>query len=101
MTSFGIRDVVDVTIMDDSGIYGAARCEFPAWFAKTLTDAPCHELASLIEAADQRVPVASFNLYVQKEDATVGAAGHAVKLKRMTLRTSREKFYFRICECGA
>ena len=81
MTSYGVRDVVDVTIMDDSGTSGAAACKFPAWFPKTSTEAPCDQLASLIDAAAKRVPVAFFNLFVQKEDAAVGASEHTGKTK--------------------
>ena len=33
-TSYGLRDLVDVTIMDDSGTNGAASCKFAAWFRK-------------------------------------------------------------------
>ena len=84
MTAHGVRDLVDVTIMDDSGTNGAASCRFPAWFPKTLTDAPCDQLASLNEAAAKQVPVAFFNLLVQKEDAAVGAAEHGVKEKKKT-----------------
>ena len=80
-TSYGERDLVDVTIMDDSGTNGAASCKFPAWFPKTSTNAPCDELASLIEAAAKHVPVAFFNLFVQKEDAA-GAAEHGGKEKK-------------------
>ena len=82
MTTYGVRDLVDVTIMDDSGTNGAASCKFPAWFPKTLTDAPCDQLASLAEASHKQVPVAFFNLFVQKEDAAVGAAEHGVKDKK-------------------
>ena len=82
MTAYGVRDQVDVTIMDDSGTHGAARCKFPAWFPKTLTNAPCDQLATLNEAAAKQKPVAFFNLFVQKEDATVGAAEHGVENKK-------------------
>ena len=95
-TSFGVRDLVDVTIMDDSGTNGAASCKFPAWFPKTSTDAMCDQLASLNEASASQLPVAFFNLFVQKEDAAVGAAEHGGKNKKNTLKTSREKFYFQI-----
>ena len=80
-TSNGVRDLVDVTIMDDSGTNGAASCKFPAWFPKTLTGVPCDQLVSLIEAAAKPVPVSFFNLFVQKEDAAIGAAEHGVKEK--------------------
>ena len=75
-TSFGIRDLVDVTIMDDSGTHGAASCQFPAWFPKTLTSAPSAQLRSLKEAAANHTPMAFFNLVVQKEEATTGAPEH-------------------------
>ena len=82
VTPYGVRDLVDITIMDDSGTNGAASCKFPAWFPKTLTDAPCDQLASLAEASHKQVPVAFFNLFVQTEDAAVGAAEHGVKDKK-------------------
>ena len=97
-TPYGQRNLVDVTIMDDSGTHGAAECKFPAWFPKTSTDAPCDQLASLIQAAATRVPVAFFNFIVIRE---VGAAGRGDKETKTTLKTSREKFHFQICECGA
>ena len=100
-TSHGERDLVDVTIMDDSGTNGAASCKFAAWFPKTLTDTPCDQLASLIEAADKRMPVAFFNLYVQKEYAKIDAPEHGDKEIKTTLKTSRDKFSFQISECGA
>ena len=46
-TSDGPRDLVEVTIMDDSGSKNAASCKFNAWFSTTLTNAPCPELALL------------------------------------------------------
>ena len=99
-TSFGIRDLVDVTIMDDSGTHGAASCQFPAWFPKTLTSAPSAQLRSLKEAAANRTPMAFFNLVVQKEEATTGAPEHGAKEKKTTLKTSRDKFTFRSCDEG-
>ena len=84
--------------MDNSGTHGAAECKFPAWFPTTLAGAQCNQLNSLIEAAAKRLPVAFFNLFVQKE---VGAAEHGGKETKTALKTSREKFHFRICECGA
>ena len=96
-TPYGERNLVDVTIMDDSGTHGAAECKFPAWFPTTLTGTECAQLATLSEAVAKRVPVAFFNLFVQKE---VGAAENGGKETKTTLKTSREKFYFQICECG-
>ena len=82
MTPYGVRDLVDITIMDDSGTNGAARCKFPIWFPKTLSGAPCDELVSLNAASANQVPVAFFNLVVQKEDVAPGAAEHSVKEKK-------------------
>ena len=101
MTAYGVRDLVDVTIMDDSGTSGAASCKFPGWFPKTLTGPPCEQLVILNEAAAQQKPVAFFNLFVQKEDKAVGASEHGDENKKNTLKTSRDKFYFQICECSA
>ena len=40
-TQYGVRHVVDVTIMDDSGLSGAAMCMFVAWFPKQPMQGPC------------------------------------------------------------
>ena len=89
MTSYGMRNLVNVTIMDDSGSNGAASCKFGVWFSKGGDDAD-----KLNEAVAEQTPVAFFNLYVQKEDVTLGAGEHVVKNKKTTLKTSREKFYY-------
>ena len=39
----GMRDVVDVTIMDDSGSTNAAKSEFAAWFPALPTNDPCDD----------------------------------------------------------
>ena len=81
VTGDGPRDLVDVTIMDDSGSKGAAKCKFNAWFPTTLSNAPCNELALLLDAATKKEPVAFFYLVVLKEDQAIspGAAEHATR----------------------
>ena len=70
-TSFGDRDLVHVTIMDDSGDTKAATSEFPAWFPRTTSGDPCDDLTRLSATAADRVPVAFFNLLCQKEDGNI------------------------------
>ena len=84
----GPRLLVDVTIMDDSGTKGDARCKFPAWFPKTLTNAPSDDLALLMDAAKKKEPVAFFNLVVLK------AENESNDNKKTTLKTSKDKFVF-------
>jgi len=86
-TSNGPRMVVNVTIMDDSGTTGAARCKFLAWFPKTLSNAPCDDLARLLDAVTKKEPVAFFNLVVLKEDDSDNK-------KKTTLKTSKDNFLF-------
>ena len=78
--------VVNVRIMDDSGTTGAARCKFPAWFPKTLSNASCDDLALLFDAVTKKEPVAFFNLVVLKEDDSDN--------KKTTLKTSKDNFLF-------
>ena len=97
-TGNGPRLVVDVTIMDDSGNKGAARCKFPAWFPKPVANAPSDDLALLMDAAKNKEPVAFFNLVVLKEDQATapGASEHGNDNKKTTLKTSKDKFFFHI-----
>ena len=97
-TSNGTRLLVDVTIMDDSGTKGAARCKFPAWFPKPVGNAPSEDLALLMDAAKKKEPVAFFNLVVLKEDQATapGASEHGNDNKKTTLKTSKDKFFFHI-----
>ena len=87
-TSDGPRDLVEVTIMDDSGSKGAARCKFNAWFPTTLTNAPCDQLALLASATTTKEPVAFFNLVVLKESQAIAsdAAEHATENKKTCLQ---------------
>ena len=87
-TSFGARDLVNVTIMDDSGDKNAAKSEFPAWFPRTSSGAPCDDLKRLSAAVEDRVPVAFFNLLCQLEDG------------KTILKTTREAFAFEIVRSG-
>jgi hypothetical protein len=98
-TQFGVRDLVNITIMDDSGDNGAASCQFPAWFPKTLTGSPCDQLKQLTKSVGDRKPVSFFNLVCQKENATSSASEHGTQAKT-TLKTCREKFSFEICNIG-
>ena len=101
-TANGERDLVDVTIMDDSGTKGAASCKFPAWFPATPTGAPCDHLTKLNDAMASGTSIAFFNLVVQKEDeVTTGAPEHSAKKQKTTLKTCRNKLYFHICDDGA
>ena len=97
-TCNGPRMLVDVTIMDDSGDKGAARCKFPAWFPKAVASASRDDLALLVDAAKNKEPVAFFNLVVLKEDAwsAPGASEHGNDNKKTTLKTSKDKFFFHI-----
>ena len=83
-TGSGERDLVDVTIMDDSGTNGAASCKFPAWFPRAHT--PNAQLNILKEAVANRTPVAFFNLVVHKETVTTGATEHDSKERRLSRR---------------
>ena len=98
-TQYGMRDFVNITIMDDSGPKSAAECKFPAWFSKTLTGVPCAELKLLMESVDNRNPVSFFGLVCQKESVTSSAPEHDAKPKT-TLKTCRDKFAFEICNVG-
>ena len=102
-TQYGERDVVDITIFDDSGPDGSASCKFQAWFPKSPvpTTGPCHEIKVLSEAAEKRMPVAFFNMICFKEKQPASASEHGESREVTTLRTSREKFSFEICETGA
>ena len=89
VTQHGIRDLVNVTIMDDSGENGAAQSEFPAWFPKTFTGAPHEDLAQLVVALQDKVPVAFFNLVCQKDGG------------KTILKTSKDNFAFQTVRIGA
>ena len=68
----GLRDVVDITIMDDSGSTNAAKSEFAAWFPALPTNEPCNDLKRLCDMAGRFVPTAFFNLICQKDgDKTI------------------------------
>ena len=67
-TYLGMRDVVNVTIMDDSGDTSAAKSEFAAWFPKMTSGEPCGDLTRLYAMVDPPVPVSFFNLVCQKDD---------------------------------
>ena len=56
-TCLGMRDVVNVTIMDDSGDTSAAKSEFTAWFPKMTSGEPCDDLKRLGAMVEPRVPV--------------------------------------------
>ena len=64
-THLGMRDVVNVTIMDDSGDTNAAKREFAAWFPKMSSGEPCDDLKRLYSMVEPRVPVSFFNLVCQ------------------------------------
>ena len=64
----GLRNVVDVAIMDDSGSTNAAKSEFAAWFPALPTNDPCDDLKRLSDMAGRLVPMAFFNLVCQKDD---------------------------------
>ena len=95
-TDSGECDLVDVTIMDDSGRNGAASCRCPAWFPRART--PSAQLNILKEAVANRTPVAFFNLVVQKEAVTTGATEHDSK-EKTTFKTSRDKMPFPKLRC--
>ena len=86
--------MVDVTMMDDSGKNGAASCRFTAWFPKTSQPGQGDQLKKLMESVDNVTPVAFFNLVSHKEKTMGSASEHT------TLKTSRQKFTFEICNEG-
>ena len=57
-TKKGQRDLVDVTIMDDSGTNGAARSKFTAWFPTIPKPGADGQLADLVQSVQDRKPVA-------------------------------------------
>ena len=67
-TYLDMRDVVNVTVMDDSGDTGAAKNEFPVWFPKTSSGEPCDDLKRLYAMVQPPVPVSFFNLVCQTDD---------------------------------
>ena len=67
-TPSGMRDLVDITIMDDSGDSNAAKSEFPAWFPTTASGEPCDDLKRLYAMVADLVPVAFFNLVCLEEN---------------------------------
>ena len=81
-TSCGDRDLVNVTIMDDSGETNAAKSEFPAWFPRPMTGDPCNDLKRLTATVADLVPVVFFNLVLQQEDG------------KIVLKTTRHSFAF-------
>jgi len=64
----GLRDVVDVTIMDDSGSTNAAKSDFGAWFPTLPTNDDSDDLKRLRDMAGRFVPMAFFNLVCQKDN---------------------------------
>ena len=87
-TSYGERDLVTVTIMDDSGDTQAAKSEFPAWFPTRTSGQPCDDLARLSAAVATRAPMAFFNLVCQEDSGKV------------ILKTSRQGFAFEEVRSG-
>jgi len=61
----GVRNVVDVTIMDDSGSTNAAKSTFAAWFPANDIDEDLKRLRNMV---GRSVPMAFFNLVCQKDD---------------------------------
>ena len=99
-TQYGSRQVVDVTIMDDSGKSGASMCTFAAWFPKQSMRGQCQQLKELIESASTQKPVAFFNLVCTKEQTTTGASEHGGGTKT-TIKTNKDKLDSEICDLGA
>ena len=87
-TRNGMRDLVTVTIMDDSGEHCAAKSEFSIWLPHSTTGAPCDEMQILATAVQEKAPVAFFNLVCQKQDG------------KTVLRTSFDNFAFETARDG-
>ena len=64
-TFLGMRDVVNVTIMDVSGDTSATNNDFTAWFPKMTSGEPCDDLKKLGSMVEPRVPV-SFSTWFAK-----------------------------------
>ena len=97
-TAYGDRIKVDVTIMDDSGDNKAASSKFTAWFAKTSSSN--EQLQVLLQCEQNHKPLAFFNLVCKKDEQMASATEYAAG-PTTTLRTSRDKFTFEICNEGA
>ncbi len=87
-TQHGVRDLVYVTITDDSGDAGAARSTFPALFSHVSAEEPSGVLKQLLAAVSDRVPVAFFNMIVFRED------------DKTILKTCKDNFTFQIIRTG-
>ena len=87
-TPLGMRDLVDITIMDDSGDSNAAKSEFPAWFPTTTSGEPCDDLKRLYAMVADPVPVAFFNLVCLEENG------------KPILKTSKSSFAFEAVRVG-
>ena len=98
-TQYGRRDLVNISILDDSGENGAAISVFPAWFPKSTSGDHCAALKKLMDASKSADPVAFFNLICQKEEPMPSASEHGATAKTV-LKTSREKFTFEISTEG-
>ena len=98
-TANGQRNLVEINIFDDSGKDGAASCMFPAWLPIPTAGAPCQHLEKLKDAVDNRRPIAFFNLICERKPTEASASEHGTEAKT-TLKTSRDKFRFEICEVG-
>ena len=72
-TKFGLRDLVNITILDDSGANRAAQSTFTAWFPIPSSGEPCDDLKKLTTALTERVPVAFVNLICQRASGTTTA----------------------------
>jgi hypothetical protein len=97
-TTYGDRLKVDVTIMDDSGENKAASSKFTAWFP-TKAAIESDQLQLLRECEQNQTPLAFFNLVCQKDKQMASASEHAA-VPKTTLRTSKDKFTFEICDEG-
>jgi len=98
-TTYGERNLVEITIMDDSGKDGPASCVFKAWFPTPKAANPCPHLEKLKDALENHKPIAFFNLVCHREAATASASEHSVEQKT-TLKTSIDKFRFQLCDVG-
>ena len=86
-THCGQRLIVDVMIRDSSGPTGASECEFSMFFPATQSGRI--ELAEFRKCAEEKTPVAFFNLCIQP-----GTNGNN------TLRPDRETFQWFIASGG-
>ena len=65
-TQYGRRDLVNISILDDSGENGAAISVFPAWFPKSTSGDHCAALKKIMDASKSADPVAFFNLIFKR-----------------------------------